>query len=78
MPLQAALGQTLGATAAQFQLTCGVDLRTETSAARIHDEGSGRIRAVPFDDGTTLEVDLVVVAVGSVPATGWLSGSGSC
>lgn len=75
-PLQAPLGQALGAMAARLQQAHGVDLRSRTSVARIHDEGSGHVRAVTLDDGTMLEVDLVVVAVGSVPATGWLAGSG--
>ncbi|MGP4014894.1 NAD(P)/FAD-dependent oxidoreductase [Saccharopolyspora sp. 5N708] len=35
--------------------------------------GSG---AVHLDDGTTLAADLVVAAVGAVPATDWLDGSG--
>ncbi|WP_411134701.1 NAD(P)/FAD-dependent oxidoreductase [Streptomyces sp. C10] len=36
----------------------------------------GRVTAVALDDGTRLPADVVVVAIGSVPATEWLAGSG--
>lgn len=38
--------------------------------------GDGRVEAVVLDDGTLLEADLVVVAVGARPVTDWLEGSG--
>ncbi len=75
-PLQAALGQVFGVAAAKLQREHGVDLRLRTSVARIHDDGSGQVCAATLDDGSTVAVGLVVVAVGSVPATEWLSGSG--
>lgn len=37
---------------------------------------SGGHREVTLDDGTTLAADVVLVAVGAAPATGWLAGSG--
>ena len=37
---------------------------------------SGRVEALALADGTTVECDAVVVGVGTVPATGWLRGSG--
>jgi 3-phenylpropionate/trans-cinnamate dioxygenase ferredoxin reductase component len=39
-------------------------------------EGGDRVRAVTLTDGTTLDADLVVESVGSVPNTGWLAGNG--
>jgi NADPH-dependent 2,4-dienoyl-CoA reductase/sulfur reductase-like enzyme len=39
-------------------------------------EGGGRVRAVTLTDGTTLDADLVVESVGSVPNTEWLGGNG--
>ncbi|MFD5384360.1 NAD(P)/FAD-dependent oxidoreductase [Streptomyces sp. NPDC127074] len=36
----------------------------------------GRVTAVVLDDGTRLPADVVVVAIGSVPATEWLADSG--
>ncbi|GAA2583178.1 pyridine nucleotide-disulfide oxidoreductase [Streptomyces tubercidicus] len=37
---------------------------------------NGRVTAVTLDDGSRLPADVVVVAIGSVPATDWLAGSG--
>ena len=39
-------------------------------------EGEPGVEAVVLDDGTRLEADLVVVAVGARPVTDWLEGSG--
>ena len=38
--------------------------------------GERRVEAVVLDDGARLDADLVVVAVGAAPVTGWLEGSG--
>jgi NADPH-dependent 2,4-dienoyl-CoA reductase/sulfur reductase-like enzyme len=38
--------------------------------------GTREVGGVQLDDGTVLPAELVVVGVGSVPATGWLDGSG--
>lgn len=44
---------------------------------RIHSTVAGeRLEAVVLDDGTRIETDVVVVAVGALPATDWLVGSG--
>jgi NADPH-dependent 2,4-dienoyl-CoA reductase/sulfur reductase-like enzyme len=40
------------------------------------DSGMGTVTGVVLDDGTELEADLVVVGIGSRPATDWLVGSG--
>lgn len=39
-------------------------------------EGAGHVEAVMLDDGTRCEADVVVFGIGSLPATGWLEGSG--
>ncbi|MFE4013169.1 oxidoreductase C-terminal domain-containing protein, partial [Streptomyces sp. NPDC059112] len=36
----------------------------------------GRVTGVELGDGTTASADIVVLALGSAPATGWLTGSG--
>src|SRR3984885_7520949 len=38
--------------------------------------GGDRVRAVTLTDGTTLDADLVVESVGSLPNTEWLGGNG--
>jgi 3-phenylpropionate/trans-cinnamate dioxygenase ferredoxin reductase subunit len=39
-------------------------------------EGMGRVGGVELSDGSHVAADLVLVAVGAAPATGWLAGSG--
>jgi len=38
--------------------------------------GAGRVESLLLDDGTQLDADVVVVAVGASPCDGWLEGSG--
>ncbi|MYR06864.1 FAD-dependent oxidoreductase [Gordonia sp. SID5947] len=40
------------------------------------DDAAGRVTGVRLANGDTLDTDVVVVAIGAVPATDWLSGSG--
>ena len=35
-------------------------------------DGAGRVAGVELDDGSTLDADIVVMAVGAAPRTGWL------
>lgn len=51
----------------------GVRLRTHTGVVRV-DEGGGGVR-VQLADGSEVVADVVVGAIGCVPATGWLRGS---
>ncbi|WP_328601441.1 NAD(P)/FAD-dependent oxidoreductase [Nocardia terrae] len=53
----------------------GVRMRMGRKVSGI-EGGNGRVAAVVLDDGTRLAADLVVVAIGSVPAVDWLAGSG--
>jgi NADPH-dependent 2,4-dienoyl-CoA reductase/sulfur reductase-like enzyme len=52
----------------------GVGLYVGRSVAELR--GSGSVEAVILDDGTRLDGDVVVVAVGARPCTDWLEGSG--
>lgn len=67
-------GHALGDRVADLHLRHGVALRFETEVTRIADE-RGRVR-VELSNGEALRADLVLVAIGVVPATGWLAGSG--
>ncbi|MER7365626.1 NAD(P)/FAD-dependent oxidoreductase [Nonomuraea wenchangensis] len=53
----------------------GVRLRLGVAVESLEGEG-GRVTGVRLATGETLPADVVVVAVGSRPATGWLEGSG--
>ena len=52
----------------------GVDVRLGCGIAGF--AGGERLEAVELDDGTRLEADAAVVALGAVPNTAWLEGSG--
>ncbi|MFJ2816482.1 NAD(P)/FAD-dependent oxidoreductase [Streptomyces sp. NPDC091279] len=74
-PLVGALGGTLGSFAAAMQRAHGVDLRCGVTVTAL--KGSaGRFTGAEFSDGTGIEADVAVVALGAVRNTEWLDGSG--
>jgi len=72
-PLAAVLGEQIGALVARLHRDEGVDVRTGVSVAEVR--GQGHVDSVVLSDGTELAADLVVVGIGSRPATEWLHGS---
>jgi NADPH-dependent 2,4-dienoyl-CoA reductase/sulfur reductase-like enzyme len=76
-PLAAVVGIEIGAMLARVHREHGVDVRTGP-AALVTGPGvrSTAVTGVVLADGTRIPADLVVVAIGSVAATEWLSGSG--
>ncbi|MEU7873438.1 FAD-dependent oxidoreductase [Dactylosporangium sp. NPDC049140] len=75
-PLAGALGAAVGRVAAQMQRDAGVDLRSGTSVLAIEGDGDGRVRRARLSDGSTLDVDVAVAALGSERNVEWLQGSG--
>ena len=73
-PLASVLGERIGELVARLHRAEGVDVRTGVGVAGVR--GDGRVSAVELTDGTVVDADLVVVGIGSRPATDWLSGSG--
>lgn len=73
-PLVRAIGQVMGPACASLHTTHGTDLRCGVTATAI--EGNGKVERVTLSDGTTLDADLVVVGIGTVPCTDWLAESG--
>ncbi|MFE1764562.1 NAD(P)/FAD-dependent oxidoreductase [Streptomyces angustmyceticus] len=73
-PLVGALGGTLGALAAKLQRAHGVDLRCGVTVTAL--EGDGRLTGAQFSDGTRIDADVAVVALGAVRNTEWLAESG--
>jgi 3-phenylpropionate/trans-cinnamate dioxygenase ferredoxin reductase subunit len=73
-PLAAVLGERIGELVARVHRAEGVDVRTGVGVAAVR--GDTEVSAVELTDGTVLEADLVVVGIGSRPATDWLVGSG--
>jgi 3-phenylpropionate/trans-cinnamate dioxygenase ferredoxin reductase subunit len=73
-PLASVLGEQIGELVARLHRDEGVDVRTGISVAEVR--GDARVESVVLTDGTELAADLVVVGIGSRPATEWLAGSG--
>jgi NADPH-dependent 2,4-dienoyl-CoA reductase/sulfur reductase-like enzyme len=72
-PLASVLGERIGALVTRLHRAEGVDVRTGVGVAEVR--GDGRVRQVVLSDGAELDADLVVVGIGSRPATDWLAGS---
>jgi NADPH-dependent 2,4-dienoyl-CoA reductase/sulfur reductase-like enzyme len=68
------LGQELGAEFTRRHAAAGVDLHLGAGVAAI--EGADRVTGVRLTDGTLLPADAVVLGLGTVPETGWLTGAG--
>ena len=75
-PLARILGQPVGEIVAALHRALGVDLRSRTKVARLEGNEAGRVVRAILEDGNVVETDLVVVALGAVRNTEWLSGSG--
>ncbi|MGV0776884.1 NAD(P)/FAD-dependent oxidoreductase [Mycolicibacterium elephantis] len=73
-PLASVLGQQIGELVARLHRAEGVDVYCGAGVAEVR--GTDRVEKVVLSDGTELSADLVVVGIGSHPATDWLQGSG--
>ena len=75
LPLLRTCGPLVGEVVARLHRDNGVHLELKTSVVAVEpDPGGGHV--VTLAGGRRLPADLVVVGVGSRPATGWLEGSG--
>jgi NADPH-dependent 2,4-dienoyl-CoA reductase/sulfur reductase-like enzyme/ferredoxin len=75
-PLVGALGGVVGAAAADLQREHGVDLRCGTTVTSLEGDGAGRLRRAHLSDGTVIDTEVAVVALGAIRNTEWLDGSG--
>ena len=75
-PLAGALGDVIGAIAAEMQRDAGVDLRTGVGVSSLEGDASGHVRQARLSDGSTLDVDVVLASLGSIRNVEWLEGSG--
>ena len=73
-PLASVLGEKIGGLITRLHRAEGVDVRCGVGVERV--SGEDRVRSVTLSDGTELDADLVVVGIGSHPATDWLRDSG--
>jgi NADPH-dependent 2,4-dienoyl-CoA reductase/sulfur reductase-like enzyme len=75
-PLAGALGGVLGRIAAEMHRQHGVDLRCDVTVEALDGDAGGQLRQARLSDGTVLDVDLAVVALGAIRNTEWLVDSG--
>ncbi|MEU9861166.1 FAD-dependent oxidoreductase [Streptomyces sp. NPDC047971] len=73
LPLLPQLGPEMAAVCAGLHRRGGTELITGSGVSRLR--GRGSVTAVELADGRVLPADLVVVGIGAVPNTGWLTGS---
>jgi len=75
-PLAGALGEVIGNVAADMQRANGVDLRTGVTVTALEGDDRSRLRRAFLSDGSVIEADLAVVALGAIRNSEWLRGSG--
>ncbi|MFJ9683838.1 NAD(P)/FAD-dependent oxidoreductase [Streptomyces sp. NPDC101194] len=75
-PLVGALGGTLGILADRLQRHHGVDLRCGVTVTALRGDGHGRFTGADLSDGSQVQADIAVVALGAVRNTEWLADSG--
>ncbi len=75
-PLVGALGGTLAKLAAAMHRNHGVDLRTGVTVTALRGDGNGRFTGADLSDGSRVEADVCVVALGAVRNVEWLAESG--
>jgi 3-phenylpropionate/trans-cinnamate dioxygenase ferredoxin reductase component len=74
-PLIGALGGVLGSFAAKLHRAHGVDLRCGVTVTAFKCQGR-RLTGAELSDGTEIDSDIAVVALGSIRNTEWLADSG--
>jgi 3-phenylpropionate/trans-cinnamate dioxygenase ferredoxin reductase subunit len=74
-PMIRQFGAEMGSLLAQLHQGHGVDLRCGTGVTALTGD-EGRVTGVDLGDGSHVVCDLILVAVGATPATGWLASSG--
>ncbi|MFE5208579.1 NAD(P)/FAD-dependent oxidoreductase [Streptomyces sp. NPDC056600] len=75
-PLARALGRVAGAFVAGLQEEAGISVRTGTRVTGFRAAADGSLSAADLSDASSAPADTAVVALGGIPATGWLEGSG--
>ena len=75
-PLVGALGGAIADRVAALQRQHGVDLRCQVTVTSLEGDAEGRLRRARLSDGSVLDTEVAVVALGAIRNTEWLSDSG--
>lgn len=75
-PLVGALGSVIAERAATLQRQYGVDLRCQVTVTSLEGDAQGRLRRAHLSDGSTLDTEVAVVALGAIRNSEWLRDSG--
>jgi NADPH-dependent 2,4-dienoyl-CoA reductase/sulfur reductase-like enzyme/ferredoxin len=75
-PMVKIFGTAIGDMMADLHRQHGVDLRTRTGVDALIGDTAGRLCGARLTDGTTVDVDVAVIAIGAVPNSDWLIESG--
>jgi 3-phenylpropionate/trans-cinnamate dioxygenase ferredoxin reductase component len=75
-PLVGALGGTLAKLASAMQRGHGVDLRCNVTITALRSDGDGHFNGADLSDGSRIDADVCVVAMGAVRNVEWLADSG--
>ncbi|MCQ4045635.1 NAD(P)/FAD-dependent oxidoreductase [Streptantibioticus rubrisoli] len=75
-PLVGALGGTLSKLAAAMHRNNGVDLRCGVTVTALRGDGNGRLTGADLSDGSRVEADVCVAALGAVRNVEWLAEAG--
>lgn len=71
-PLAGALGGVVGEVVAGIQRAHGVDLRCDATVEALEGDADGRFRQATLSDGSRVDADVAVVALGALRNTEWL------
>ena len=75
-PLASRIGTQAATKLQAVHAEHGVDIHTGLGVAGLEAEAGGGLVHATLSDGTGVDADVVLIAVGSVPTTQWLEGSG--
>src|SRR5260221_67924 len=75
-PLVGALGSVIAERAATLQRQHGVDLRCQVTVTSLEGDAQGRLRRAHLSDGSTLDTEVAVGALGAIRNSEWLRDSG--
>jgi NADPH-dependent 2,4-dienoyl-CoA reductase/sulfur reductase-like enzyme len=74
-PLVGALGDVIAERVALLQRQHGVDLRCQVTVTSLEGDAQGRLRRAHLSDGSSIDTEVAVVALGAMRNTEWLRDS---